>query len=107
LGSSGWPTAYTNFNFDATKIGPVTLRAHTANPFPWDPSHGDFVLALDAVPVDSAEALYGAGIFPIVVDPVTNAGTLTGGDGAAIRGMKVTRRPLGVDHLPTSRDADG
>jgi hypothetical protein len=88
------------FNFKAAKVGPVTLRAHAANPFPWDPAHGDFVLALEVVPADSVEARYGTGIFPIVVDPVTNAGTLTGGDGAAIKGMKVTRRRLGVHILP-------
>jgi hypothetical protein len=37
-----------------------------------------------------------AGSFPVVADPVTNAETLKGGDGAAINGMRITRRPLGV-----------
>jgi hypothetical protein len=82
--------------FQGGEEGALILRARAANPFPWDPSHGEFVLALEAVPLDSVEARDGSGIFPVVADPVTNAETLKGGDGAAINGMRITRRPLGV-----------
>ena len=77
------------FNFAAVKEGSVTVLATTQKPFPWDPAHGQFVLALDVVPPDAIEAQTGSGIFPTIIHGAAMGGQM-------IRGMSVTvQRPAG------------
>jgi FtsP/CotA-like multicopper oxidase with cupredoxin domain len=85
------------FNFDAVKEGLVRVRATTQKPFPWDPAHGQFVLALDVVPPDAIEGRTGRGTFPLIVNRPHFHGAAMGSSRQAITGMSVTvQRPAGT-----------
>lgn len=94
------------FNFAAVKEGSVTVRATTQKPFPWDPAHGQFVLALDVVPPDAIEGRTGRGTFPLNINRPHVHGAARGGDRHTISGMSIAvQRPAAPQNTAGDDDA--